>query len=267
VWPANFALRNADHVLCTNVEDASFVSAMRGRPDEVTFLPNGVDAAFLSNGADRPWDSSLARRLLFLGTWYDRKGIAELATAATRVLDEFSDGHLTVAGCFHSQAVVHACFPNHLHARIEVIPRITDNATLVDVYRRNGIFVLPSYFEGQPLVMLEAAAMGLPIVSTNICGMRDFVEPGRHGWLVPPGDAEALTSAIRRLMASPDEVRTQGNAVRAKVQIYTWENSAVATLAAYERACISASRRARVSEDAVRSNHAAEAKVIGGNTR
>jgi len=233
----------------------------------VSFVPNGVDAAFLSQGADRPWEPGLARRLLFVGTWYDRKGIAELVTAATRVLDEFGDGRLTVAGCYHPEAVVHACFPDRLRGRIDVFPRITEDAILVDIYRRNGIFVLPSYFEGQPLVMLEAAAMGLAIVSTNICGMRDFVEPGRHGCLVSPGDGEALTDALRRLMANPEEVRMQGEAARMKVQSYTWESSAVATLAAYERACISVSRPLSVNVGSERGNQSAEPKVIGGNTR
>jgi len=235
VWQANYAIRHADHVLCYNSEDVSTAVAMRKDSDHVTCLPNGADEVFFNHGANRVWDPALAHRLLFVGTWLERKGIAELASAVSSVLGEFPDGRLTVAGCLLPPSTVRSIFPESLHGRIDVFPKISDDTELADVYRRHGIFVLPSFFEGQPLVMLEAAAMGLAIVSTNVCGMRDFVEPGRHGWLVPPGDADALTSALRRLMAHPEDVRTQGEAVRAKAQSYTWENAARVTLDAYER--------------------------------
>jgi glycosyltransferase involved in cell wall biosynthesis len=236
VWLANFALCRADHVLCLNTEDARFVCALRGGEAGISCLSNGVDDSFLTQGASRTWAPELARRLLFIGTWIERKGIIELATATTCVLDEFPDSRLTIAGCHADPTRVRARFPERLHPRIEVIPRITEDQGLADIYCRHGILVLPSYFEGQPLVMLEAAAMGLAIVSTDVCGMHDFVVPGRHGWLVPPGDAKELAAALRRLMAHPEEVLTLGEAARLKAQSYTWENAARATLAAYSRA-------------------------------
>lgn len=63
------------------------------------------------------------------------------------------------------------------------------------------VVVLPSRYEGLPLVLLEAMALGRPIVATDVTGSRDAVAPGHTGELVPPGDAGALAAAIGRILA------------------------------------------------------------------
>lgn len=78
---------------------------------------------------------------------------------------------------------------------------------------------LPSRSEGQPLVLLEAAACGLPVVATDVGGVREVVEDGRTGFLVPPGDPEALAGAMARLMALPPPRRAaMGQAARGYVE-------------------------------------------------
>jgi phosphatidylinositol alpha-mannosyltransferase len=66
------------------------------------------------------------------------------------------------------------------------------------------LFVLPSLFgEGLPMVLLEAMGIGVPVVSTPIEGIGDVVQDGRTGWLVPPGDADALSETIFALASDP----------------------------------------------------------------
>ena len=65
------------------------------------------------------------------------------------------------------------------------------------------VFALPSRLEGSPNVILEAMAMGLPIVATNIGGVVDLVEQGRNGFLLPPDDQEALAVMLNRLLGNP----------------------------------------------------------------
>jgi glycosyltransferase involved in cell wall biosynthesis len=67
------------------------------------------------------------------------------------------------------------------------------------LYKSMDVFVLPSHREGYPLAGMEAAAMGVPIVATDVRGCRQIVEPGRNGLLVPPGDAAAIAAAISEL--------------------------------------------------------------------
>lgn len=78
------------------------------------------------------------------------------------------------------------------------------------------IFCLPSYREGFGNVVIEAAAMGVPTVGTDIVGLRDSVEDGVTGSLVPPKDASALASALQRLIDDSELRLKMGNAARAR---------------------------------------------------
>jgi len=77
------------------------------------------------------------------------------------------------------------------------------------------LVVLPSYREGMPKVLLEAAACGRAVVTTDVPGCRDAIEPGVTGVLVPPRDAEALARAIRALLEDDARCRSMGLAARA----------------------------------------------------
>ena len=74
----------------------------------------------------------------------------------------------TIAGCGCDANTVLAEFTETLCSRIQVIPMLSSSEELIEIYRQHSILVLPSYFEWQPLTMLEAAAMRLAIVTTNI---------------------------------------------------------------------------------------------------
>jgi glycosyltransferase involved in cell wall biosynthesis len=68
-------------------------------------------------------------------------------------------------------------------------------------------YVMSSAWEGMPIVLLEAAAAGLPIVATRVGGNQEVVQHEETGFLVPPHDSEALAGAMLRLMALPDNDR------------------------------------------------------------
>ncbi len=79
-------------------------------------------------------------------------------------------------------------------------------------------YVMSSAWEGMPMVLLEAAAVGLPIVATDVGGNREVVEQGENGLLVSPKDSSRLAMAMRALMERPAEERTRmGQAGRALV--------------------------------------------------
>ncbi len=79
------------------------------------------------------------------------------------------------------------------------------------------LFVLPSLYEGLPLSILEAMAAGKPVVATAIGGTDEVIVPDCTGLLVPPGDAPALATAIRTLLADPPLARRLARAGQARV--------------------------------------------------
>ncbi len=85
------------------------------------------------------------------------------------------------------------------------------------VYAAMDVFCLPSYREGIGYVLLEAAAMQLPVVATEISGCVDAVVDGRTGTLVPLHDANALAQAIGRYLRDPQLRRQHGRAGREQV--------------------------------------------------
>jgi N,N'-diacetylbacillosaminyl-diphospho-undecaprenol alpha-1,3-N-acetylgalactosaminyltransferase len=78
------------------------------------------------------------------------------------------------------------------------------------------IFILPSYREGIPRTLLEAASMGKPIITTNTIGCKEVVEDGKNGYLVPPKDIKALEEAIERLILDSNLRKNFGNYSREK---------------------------------------------------
>ena len=103
-------------------------------------------------------------------------------------------------------------------------------------YRTATLFVHPTLYEGSSLVTLEAMAHRLPVVATEAGGLPDKVRPGINGWLVAPGDASALASAISGALARRDALSDMGRAGRTIVEReFSWDAAGAATIRLYEK--------------------------------
>ena len=89
---------------------------------------------------------------------------------------------------------------------------------MAEVYRQATLVCLPSYREGLPKALLEAAAVGRAIVATDVPGCREIVHENDNGWLVPPRDAKSLAAAIRDALSDPKRLARYGRAGRARVE-------------------------------------------------
>ena len=96
---------------------------------------------------------------------------------------------------------------------------------VADIMRQADLFVLPTLEDSFGLVVSEAMASGLPVISTNHAGASEVIDQGVSGIIVPAGDVEALTDSIRRLATSPDLRYALGQAARLKIQeAYSWDS-------------------------------------------
>ncbi|WP_238363856.1 glycosyltransferase family 4 protein [Mesobacterium pallidum] len=89
---------------------------------------------------------------------------------------------------------------------------------VAELLATSDALVLPSFAEGVPVVLMEAMASGLPVVTTRIAGVPELVEDGISGRLVPPGDADALRDALRDVLSDPARARDMGAAGQARVR-------------------------------------------------
>jgi glycosyltransferase involved in cell wall biosynthesis len=88
------------------------------------------------------------------------------------------------------------------------------NAQLPSLYALMDVLVLPSLFEGVPRVVMEASALCVPVVASDVKGNREAVIHGGNGWLAPRGDVAAITSALFAILSAPDQARRMGAAGR-----------------------------------------------------
>ena len=145
----------------------------------------------------------------FVGRIVRDKGLIELTRSWRALREECPSLHLLVAGPFESQDPI----PADVEATLRTDPRIRLAGMVHDmpsIYRTLDLLVLPTYREGFPASLLEAAAMEVPVVATRIPGCVDAVRDGETGLLVRVRDAEALTAAIRIYLNDPKLRRQHG---------------------------------------------------------
>ncbi len=102
-------------------------------------------------------------------------------------------------------------------------------ARVRELFQGAAALVVPSTYEGMPLVVLEAMAAGLPVVASAVSGIPEVVEDGRTGWLVPQENPGALTAVLEEVLARPDEARRRGAEGRRRVDERYRPRNAVAS--------------------------------------
>jgi len=219
----DFSISTADYGAVANREGWILSELKYGHPPgRIWYVPNGVSDIFFQ---PREFADSSANRLLYVGTWLDRKGVRYLADAFVALAACSPEVRLTIAGCIIPEEQVKAHFSAEFRDRVSVRPFIARDA-MPELYASHDIFVFPSLVEGMPLTLLEAMAAAMPVVTTNTCGMSDLIEDETNGLLVPAADAAALGSAIDRFRSSPELMRTLGLRAQESARRYTWDRIA-----------------------------------------
>lgn len=156
------------------------------------------------------------KRLLFVGRLAAVKGVAVLLDALLHLKDTHPDVALTLIGDGPERAALETkCKELGLEQQVTFLGYQNQSAVAAAL-ADHDIFVLPSFAEGVPVVLMEAMAAGRPVVTTRIAGVPELVEDGVSGILVPPGNQDALGTALETLLSST-ALATMGAAGREKV--------------------------------------------------
>lgn len=175
----------------------------------------GVDDAFLSEPVS-PVPSEL--RFVCVGRLGEHKAQLLLINATREVVDAGFNCHVVLAGDGPMRPRLEALIRSlNLENNVTITGWIPSEQVRSELTRSRAL-VLPSFSENMPVVIMEAMAVGRPVVSTYVAGIPELVIPGSTGWLVPAGDVSALAEALKEVARMPvGELCAMGKAGRDRV--------------------------------------------------
>jgi glycosyltransferase involved in cell wall biosynthesis len=188
-------LRRASRCIALTRTNERLMGEIAG-PDRVRYVPNFIELRDLGPVPDRTARAAAPVNVLFVGWMLEAKGVRELLEAARAL----PGAHFTLIGAEDPEFL--ASVRGELEALSDRVRRIPPRPReeVLALYAEADVFVLPTWREGFPNVVLEAMGAGLPVVATPVGAIPEAVRDGEEGFLVPVQDAAALTEALRRLI-------------------------------------------------------------------
>jgi len=207
-----YALRGNVRVFFQNPDNRrAFIERQILRDEARTVLING-------SGVDldmfRSAPLNLNPSFLMIARLLNEKGVREYAESARRVASRNENASFCLVGWIDGggDSIDQASLDQWVaDGVIQYLGKLDDVRPAISA---SSVYVLPSYHEGTPRSVLEAMAMGRPIITTDVPGCRETVIDGVNGFLVPPRDPVALAAAMRRFIDDPSLIPRMGSESR-----------------------------------------------------
>jgi glycosyltransferase involved in cell wall biosynthesis len=196
--------------------------------DRIRVIPPGIDVdEWSASGPDTPPEGLPPEYFLFFGRVAPNKGIPFLIDALAGLPPALRIPLVIMGQDWGDRATIE----ERARARgvadsVRFLGHVKDPATVRTVIRRARALVLPSEWEAFGLVLLEAMAVGTPIVATSVGGVPEVLDQGRVGLLVPYADSVALGDAMRRVLEEPGPTQDRVRAGRERVRQFDWSVAA-----------------------------------------
>jgi glycogen(starch) synthase len=241
--PVISGMRRADRVIAVSGAAKEYCVALGVPRDKIEIIPNGVDFSVFNTKVD----GSGMRAKLGIGRdplvatairFVKRKGPGYLVGAFSKVLASVPDAKLAMAG--------NGPEAENLRVQIRKLGMEKSVKILIGLKREEvaelmaaaNVFVLPSLVESFGIVLLEAMAVGTPIVCTRTQGAAEIVSDEVNGVMIPPADSDALAGAVLRVLNDGKLARTlRENGLKVVQNRFSWKKTAKMTLALYEKVC------------------------------
>ncbi|MFZ8854401.1 MAG: glycosyltransferase family 4 protein [Armatimonadota bacterium] len=211
---ARFALQHAD--LLRAISDSTRKQLETWSPGKpIIQFPAWTDIeVFLKAGES---DGAREPVILYAGVLIPGKGVHHLLRAFAKVAQEFPEVRLEIVGrdenSEYAEELRQEVFRLRLNGRVSFVGEVPQ-VELANRMHRSSVFVLPSLSEGLGRVVVEAMATGTPVIGSHVDGIPEIVQEGLTGFLVPPGDEEALAERLRWVLKHPQEAKGMGHRAR-----------------------------------------------------
>ncbi|MFT4125231.1 MAG: glycosyltransferase family 4 protein [Gordonia sp. (in: high G+C Gram-positive bacteria)] len=236
-WLAN----DSDAVITCSESMRDEVRRLFDPPGEITVIHNGIDVDRWPFAPRRP--AAGPPELLFAGRLEYEKGVQDLIAALPRIRRTHPGTTVTVAGDgTQLDWLVEQTRRHRVSRSVEFLGAV-DHAGLVELMHRCAAIVLPSRYEPFGIVALEAAATGIPLVTSTAGGLGEAVVDGSTGLTFAPADVAGLAAAVRGTLSHPAEAAARARRARARLSTdFAWSDVAARTATVYA----GAKRRVRV---------------------
>lgn len=210
-------LRRADAVHCVSTEIAEIVRQATGRDAGIFVNRPAVDVAAIAARVPTSASDGVLR-LVTTGRLVWQKGLDYLLAAVASLVKREVSVHLEILGDGELRNALAFSIGDLGLEQHVTLEGAVSAATVLDRMRAADVFVLASHTEGISNAVLEAMAVGLPVVTTNAGGMSEAVTDGVEGFVVPVRNSDALADRIAELARNPERRRTMGAAGRERVE-------------------------------------------------
>jgi len=200
--------------------------------EKIHVIYNGVD---IQKFKPRPNKTELRHQfdlepnkkiVLFVGRLYHRKGLETLLRSIPPVLKEFSNVTFAISGTGFKekeQSLRNLAKELNIKNYVKFLGYVPDEK-LPELYSASDIFVLPAIYENFPFAILEAQSTALPVISTNVGGIPEFLENGKNGFVIEPGNEQELTQKLLTLLKNAELAKKMGDLGRELiVQNLSWK--------------------------------------------
>jgi glycosyltransferase involved in cell wall biosynthesis len=187
----------SDRVVAVSEYSADDLASRGIDREKIDVVYNGVDTSRFYPDESTLGHESWEFTLLYVGSITDRKGLHYLIRAMPNIVSENPDVGLLLVGGGDSSELESLVRELGVESHVEFVGFVPD-AELPEYYRHSDLFVFPSFLEGFGMVIVEAMASGLPVVSTNATAIPEVV--GDSGILVPPKDSTELANAVNQML-------------------------------------------------------------------
>lgn len=206
-----FAMLFSEHVMVLNKSNSQYLQDLGIVPSSKIILLSGGEGVdlmrFRPSGKENNGEHIIF--LMVARPLYD-KGYSEYVVAAKKIKERYDNVEFQLLG------PIDLVYPNHVPKDVimkdhneMIINYLGASSNVIPIIEKASCVVLPSYHEGLSRSLMEAIAMGKPVITTDISGCRETVEDGRNGYLVLPKDAASLKNAFENFIHLSNEERIE----------------------------------------------------------
>ncbi len=199
--------------------------------DKVLYVPCGTNISYFNERT--PVQRSTKFRVIFVGLMQVRKGVHHLIKAWQKLQLPEDKAELLLVGNLHkdmAQVLAQTTLPKS----IKLVGAVSQ-AELRDLYQSSSLFVLPSIEDGFGMVIGEAMASRLPILTTTQAGGQELITEGEEGFVVPAGNADALAEKISWFYNNQEAAQAMGSAAHKTIQHHSWDEYGEQMYATYQQ--------------------------------